>query len=255
MEQGQKPEVWSACENGVWMITLNRPQVLNALTIEMFYQLREEIEQAERAENADVVVLRGAGGNFCSGADLSVLAVLREDTQADEALRVINEFLTRLHRMPKPVISVIEGAAVGAGLNLALHADFVIATNNALLQEPFVHLGLTTDFGGTYMLPRLVGLAHAKRLALLGERLSGQEAERIGFIYKAVDAERLAEEVEKLIMTVRRVPKQAYAVTKEGLGRAQGMELEQALEWEKEQQPRLIAHPDFLSLIAAKSKK
>jgi enoyl-CoA hydratase/carnithine racemase len=186
---------------------------------------------------------------------LSVLAVLREDTQADEALSVINEFLTRLHRMPKPVISVIEGAAVGAGLNLALHADFVIATNNALLQEPFVHLGLTTDFGGTYLLPRLVGLAQAKRLALLGERLSGQEAERIGFIYKAVDAERLAEEVEKLIMTVRRVPKQAYAVTKEGLGRSQGMELEQTLEWEKEQQPRLIAHPDFLSLIAAKRKK
>ncbi|KQL44223.1 enoyl-CoA hydratase [Brevibacillus choshinensis] len=255
MEQAQKPPVWTECVDGVWTITLNRPQVLNAMTIEMFYLLRDAIEQGAREEQADVVLLRGAGGNFCSGADLSVLGAMSEKAQADEALTVINEFLTRLHHMPKPVIAMVEGAAVGAGLNLALHADFVIATHHAVIQEPFVHIGLTTDFGGTYLLPRLVGIAQAKRLALLGEKLSGTEAERIGLIYKAVDAEVLTEEVEKLIASVRRVPKQAFAVTKDGLTHAQGMDLEQSLAWEKVQQPALISHPDFLALIQAKRKK
>ncbi|MGG3494055.1 enoyl-CoA hydratase-related protein, partial [Brevibacillus choshinensis] len=114
---------------------------------------------------------------------------------------------------------------------------------------------LTTDFGGTYLLPRLVGIAQAKRLALLGEKLSGTEAERIGLIYKAVDAEVLTEEVEKLIASVRRVPKQAFAVTKYGLTHAQGMDMEQSLAWEKAQQPALIAQPDFLALIQEKRKK
>lgn len=255
MEQGQKPPVWAECVDGVWTITLNRPQVLNAMTIEMFYLLREVIEQGAREDQADVVLLRGAGGNFCSGADLSVLGALSEKGQADEALTVINEFLTRLHHMPKPVIAMVEGAAVGAGLNLALHADFVVAANNAVIQEPFVHIGLTTDFGGTYLLPRLVGVAQAKRLALLGEKVSGSEAERMGLIYKAVEASALSEEVEKLIAAVRLVPKQAFAVTKAGLSGVHGMDLERALAWEKEQQPALITHPDFLALIQAKRRK
>lgn len=255
MEQEQKPPVWTECVEGVWTITLNRPQVLNALTIEMFYLLRDAIEQGEREPEAEVVLLRGAGGNFCSGADLSVLGAMSEQAQAEEALTVINEFLTRLHHLQKPVIAMIEGAAVGAGLNLALHADFVVAAHDALIQEPFVQIGLTTDFGGTYLLPRLVGAAQAKRLALLGEKLSGTEAERIGLIYKAVDAALLADEVEKLIAAVRRIPRQAFAATKDGLTRAQGMSLEQSLAWEKAQQPALIAHPDFLSLIQAKRKR
>ncbi len=255
MEQGQKPPVWAECVDGVWTITLNRPHVLNAMTIEMFHMLREAIEEGAREDQADVVLLKGAGGNFCSGADLSVLGAMSEMRQADEALTVINEFLTRLHHLPKPVIAMLEGAAVGAGLNLALHADFVVAAHNAVLQEPFVQIGLTTDFGGTYLLPRLVGMAQAKRLALLGEKVSGTEAERIGLIYKAVDAAALPDEVEKLIAAVRLVPRQAFAVTKAGLSGAQGMNLEQALAWEKEQQPALIAHPDFLALIQAKKRK
>lgn len=255
MEQPLHPAVWTECVDGVWTITLNRPHVLNALTIEMFYQLRDAIEQGEREAGADMILLRGAGGNFCSGADLSVLGRMGEKAQAEEALTVINEFLTRLHHMPKPVIAVVEGVAVGAGLNLALHADFVIAAANALIQEPFVQIGLTTDFGGTYLLPRLVGIAQAKRLALLGEKLTGTEAERIGLIYKAVEPEALPQEVERLIAAVRRLPRQSFAVTKQGLSRTLEMDLAQALAWEKEQQPALIGHPEFLSLIAERRKK
>lgn len=251
----QETPVSTRLIGGVWIITLNRPHVLNALTLEMFEQLRDAIERGSREEEAEVVLLKGAGGNFCSGADLSVLGDMSKEAGAETALTVINDFLTQLHHMPKPVIAVIEGVAVGAGLNLALHADFVVASEDAVLQEPFVHIGLTTDFGGTYLLPRLVGLAAAKRLALLGEKLTGKEAERIGLIYKAVNTAELADEVERLIASVRRIPKQAFRVTKEGLSRAYGMDLEQALHWEKAQQSALIAHPDFLPLVMARRKK
>lgn len=254
-EQRLNPPVWTQCEGGVWTITLNRPRVLNAMTLEMFALLQEAIEQGAREEAAEVVLIRGSGGNFCSGADLSVLSSLRDEDQAEQALTVINRFLTALHHMPKPVVALIEGAAVGAGLNLALHADFVVAAEDALLQEPFVQIGLTTDFGGTYLLPRLVGLAQAKRLALLGEKLTGKEAEQIGLIYKAVEASRIEEEVEKLISRLRRIPAKAYATTKEGLLGSLQHDLAHALQWEKEKQPALIAQPEFASLVRARLKK
>lgn len=251
----QQTELIVTKSEGICTITLNRPHVLNAMTRETFSLLQETIAKVAADEEVDVLILRGAGGNFCSGADLSVLTAAADTKDADDSLIVINDFITTLHQMPKPVIAVIEGVAVGAGMNLALHADFVIATEKALFQQPFVHIGLTTDFGGTYLLPRLVGTAWAKRLALLGEKISGKKAEEIGLIYRAVEASQLESEVEKLVATVRRLPKQAYAVTKEGLGRCQANGLEYALAWEKQQQPSLIAHPDFQALVEAKMKR
>ncbi|MFY0544462.1 enoyl-CoA hydratase/isomerase family protein [Brevibacillus sp. H7] len=252
MEQVQTQPVLTEVKEGVFTITLNRPQVLNAMTLEMFSDLRKAIAQAANHAEAEVVLLRGAGGNFCSGADLSVLAKLSKPEEADVSLTLINDFLMQLHYMNKPVVALIEGVAVGAGLNLALHADFVVATTDAVLQEPFVHIGLTTDFGGTYLLPRLVGMAQAKRLALLGEKVSGKEAERIGLIYKAVEAETIEQEVNQLIAALRRLPRQALSKTKEGLEKGVELTLEQVLAWEKAQQPSLILHPDFQNLVQAK---
>lgn len=242
-------------ENHVYTITMNRPHVLNALTNEMFHELQQAIHHAATDENVKIVILQGAGGNFCSGADLSVLGSMSTREQADESLDVINSFLRELHFMKKPVIAVIEGVAVGAGLNLALHADFVLATKEAVLQEPFVHIGLTTDFGGTYLLPRLVGMAHAKRLAMLGEKISGQEAEQIGLIYKAVEADELREQLDQLIATLFRLPPQAVVKTKEGLETCLSLPLDEALEWEKANQPELILNPIFQALIAARVKR
>lgn len=255
MEQLRIQSVLTDISDGVCTITLNRPKVLNAMTIEMFNELKQAIEEAASNPEAEVVLLRGAEGNFCSGADLSVLQSLSNPVDTDEALDVVNSFLLQLHYMDKPVVALIEGVAVGAGLNLALHADFVVATKEAVLQEPFVHIGLTTDFGGTYLLPQLVGMVQAKRLALLGERINGSEAERIGLIYKAVDPDAIEQEVEKLIATLRRLPRQALLKTKEGLGRSVERTLEQVLVWEKEQQPRLILHPDFQASVSEKRKR
>lgn len=255
MEQNHNSQLIVTKAGGTCTITLNRPHVLNAMTVEMFSLLQDAIAKASEDEEVDVLILRGAGGNFCSGADLGVLTALTDKSDADQALTIINDFITNLHQMPMPVIAVIEGVAVGAGLNLALHADFVIATEDALMQEPFVQIGLTTDFGGTYLMPRLVGTAWAKRLALLGEKITGKKAEEIGLIYRAVEASQVESEVEKLVAAVRRLPKQAYAVTKEGLGRCQTNGLEYALAWEKQQQPSLIARPEFQMLVQAKLKR
>lgn len=253
--EDQEKQILVDKRDGVWTITLNRPQVLNALTVEMFGLLRDVVVEASEEEEARFIVLKGAGGNFCSGADLSVLGSFKEERQANEALTVINDLLTRLHQMPKPVIAAIDGVAVGAGLNLALHADFVLAAKSARLQEPFVQIGLTTDFGGTYLLPRLVGLAQAKRLALLADPISGEEAEQIGLIYKAVPADLLGQEVENLLRRLRQLPKKAYSVTKEGLNQSLQHDLGHMLAWEKEQQPALLQHPEFAALIRAKMKR
>ncbi len=254
-KQTETREVLTELADGVFTITLNRPQVMNAMTLDMFHRLDEAIAEASRSQEVDVVVLRGAGGNFCSGADLSVLGQISNPADADASLVVINRFLTTLHHLDKPVVAVIEGVAVGAGLNLALHADFVLAAEQAILQEPFVQIGLTVDFGGTYLLPRLVGMAQAKRLALLAERITGAEAERIGLIYKAVAADALQQEAERLIASLRRLPKHVLAVTKAGLAASPDMSLAQALEWEKRQQPQLIAHPAFQALVYAKMNR
>jgi len=255
MEHIQTQAVQTSLQDGVFTITLNRPQVLNAMTVEMFHALLAAVKEAAILPEAEVVLLKGAGGNFCSGADLSVLGSLSKPEEADAALLVINDMLTRLHCLDKPVVAMIEGVAVGAGLNLALHADFVVAARNAVLQEPFVHIGLTTDFGGTYLLPRLAGMAQAKRLALLGEKISGEEAERIGLIYKAVDAEQIELEVERLIAALRRLPKQALSVTKEGLRKSGTWTLGEALSWEKAQQPALILLPDFQQAVRARMNR
>lgn len=252
MTQIDAQELYTSLQDNIFTITLNRPKVLNALTLQMFQLLQEAIHEAATNDQAQIVVLRGAGGNFCSGADLSVLGSMSTREQANESLDIINSFLTELHFMQKPVISVIEGVAVGAGLNLALHADFVIATDDAVIQEPFVHIGLTTDFGGTYLLPRLVGMAQAKRLAMLGERIDGTEAERIGLIYKAVKKEQLEAEVNQLLATLKKLPQQAVVKTKEGLAGSLDDTLQAALAWEKESQPGLILHPDFQKLVLAR---
>lgn len=254
-EQTELKAVISQLESHVFTITLNRPQVLNALTTDMFLELQQAIHHAATNEQIKIVVLKGAGGNFCSGADLSVLGSMSTREQADESLDVINSFLRELHYMNKPVIAVVEGVAVGAGLNLALHADFVLATKDAVLQEPFVHIGLTTDFGGTYLLPRLVGMAHAKRLAMLGEKISGQEAAEIGLIFKAVEAHELGEQLDQLLATLFRLPPQAVVKTKEGLETCLSLSLDEALAWEKANQPELILNPNFQALVATRLKR
>ncbi|WP_240666698.1 enoyl-CoA hydratase/isomerase family protein [Longirhabdus pacifica] len=234
---------------GVLTITLNRPQVMNAMNDVMFRELHDVMLMAAKNESANIIVLKGAGGNFSAGGDLMTLSNPATHEHVIEGMAGINEMIEQLHHMPKPVIAVIQGAAVGAGLHLALQADFVIADVSAVIQAPFVQIGLTNDFGGTYVLPRLVGMAQAKRLALLCDKISGKEAMEMGLIFQAVASEALEGAAEKVIAKLNRLPKQAFLKTKEGLNHSLSWTLQDALEWEKENQSYLIKQPELKQAI------
>src|SRR5918992_5417185 len=181
-------------EAGVLTVTLNRPEKLNAFNPEMHKLLRDALEQALDDSGVRAVLLTGAGRGFCAGQDLSER---KADAPIDLSVSLgshYNPLVRRLRSLPKPVVCAVNGVAAGAGANIALACDIVLAARSASFVQSFSQLGLVPDSGGTYILPRLVGMARAMALALLSEKLSAEDAERWGLIWKAVDdAELLAE--------------------------------------------------------------
>lgn len=226
--------------NGVCRLALNRPKAMNALNLAIIRQLHQVFSTLWTEEEIRVVVLEGKGGNFSSGADM---ADLEKGWSAPEYLNVMRD-LSRLvqtiREVPQPVISKVKGAAVGLGANLALSADFVVSDHKALFWQVFVNIGLGLDGGGTYVLPRLVGIAKAKELALLGERLDGKTAESIGLIYRSVPEKDLDLEVEALIEKLLQRSPRALELIKAGLEGSFDMSLKEALEWEAAHQSILF---------------
>ena len=165
-------------ESGVLTLTLNRPERRNAIDGPMWEALRAGFERARDDPETRVVVITGAGGAFCAGADLSAK---REGHPLDR-MRSINEIALLLHELPKPTVARVDGVAVGAGWNLALGCDLVVATPTSRFSQIFAKRGLSLDFGGSWLLPRLVGMQQAKRLALLAEMIDATEAERLGLV-------------------------------------------------------------------------
>ena len=176
--------------DGVVTITLDRPKVKNAMSRQLFAELLETLlEIGERPEDR-VVVLTGAGGDFCSGADLSGGGVFAGGEHMTFTMQWINQIPLALHRMPKPTIAKVRGVAAGAGCNLALGCDLIVASDNARFAEIFTRRGLTPDFGGTWLLPRLVGLHRAKELAFFADVVPAADALAMGLLNRVVpDAE------------------------------------------------------------------
>ncbi len=166
-------------ENGIVTVTMNRPAKKNAANGTMWDELRDTFK--EIANNADdrVMILTGAGGEFCSGADLSDGGARRANTHALASMRNITDVAMSLARIPQPTIAKVRGVAVGAGCNMALMCDLVVCSDTARFAEIFAKRGLSLDFGGTWVLPRRIGLHKAKELALFGDIISAQEAERM----------------------------------------------------------------------------
>src|SRR2546423_15538509 len=185
-----------AAERGVLTVTLNRPEKLNAFNPEMHKLLRQALERALDEANVRAVLLTGAGRGFCAGQDLS------ERNSSDAApidLSVslgsnYNPLVRRMRALPKPIVCAVNGVAAGAGANIALACDVVLAARSASFVQSFARLGLVPDSGGTYFLPRLAGTARAMGLALLAERISAEEAERNGLIWKGHDDAQLMTE-------------------------------------------------------------
>ncbi len=238
-------------------LTLDRPERKNAVPPETWPALATAFREFD-VSDARVLVVSGAGGDFCSGADLAVDALDGDLTSAAanaDVMRVAGDAALALHRISKPTIAAVDGVAVGAGMNLAIGCDLVVATERARFCEIFVTRGLTLDFGGTWLLPRLVGLAKARELALTGRVVDAAEALAIGLVTRVVAVDDLDDTVADLAGRLAAGAPVAQRFTKVGLDRSWTMSFEQALQYEHQAQAVLLASEDLREGVAAFREK
>jgi enoyl-CoA hydratase/carnithine racemase len=241
-----------AVDGGIATITLDRPDVKNALGPDEWRALREHVAAAA-AESVRVVVVTGAGGAFSAGGDLKTmperLALPRDVRQA--SLIRDAEVVLSLRALAKPVIAMIDGPAMGAGLALALACDLRIASSRAKLGASFHRVGLTGDFGLLWLLPRVVGPTQAMELLMRAEAVDAERAERIGLVTRVVPAERLADETYDYARRLAAGPPIAQGLTKVGLHRALEHDLAAMISWEAEAQARCSHTADAHEGVAA----
>jgi 2-(1,2-epoxy-1,2-dihydrophenyl)acetyl-CoA isomerase len=246
-------------QNRVCTLTLNRPEVMNAFSEQMLDDFQDALDRIHQDEDVNVVVLQGAGGNFSSGAELSPRNYSLSHDDLHEIMKRLGRWVQTVRDLRQPVICKVRGMAVGGGANLALSCDFVLAAHEAKFIQPFIHIGLMTDLGGTYFLPRLVGLAKARELAMLGEKLSGRDAASIGLIYKSLPDGDLDGAVSALAETLAQKSPTAMSLIKKGLDKSHDMSLEEVLAWEAARQTERIQsaeHQEALTrFIQSRSKK
>jgi 2-(1,2-epoxy-1,2-dihydrophenyl)acetyl-CoA isomerase len=244
--------------NGVATLTLNRPDKLNSFTAAMHGEVRSALDRVAADKSARVLVLTGAGRGFCAGQDLGDRAVAPGGAPVDLGESVEKYYaplVLALRALPMPVICAVNGVAAGAGANIALACDIVIAARSASFNEVFCKLGLIPDTGGTYFLPRLIGSARATGLAMLGDRLSAERAEQWGLIWKCVDDAELANEVGALARHLSNAPTLGLARAKQAL-QASGLNtLEQQLALEAGMMRELGYTEDYREGVAAFMEK
>jgi enoyl-CoA hydratase/carnithine racemase len=240
---------------GVVEVTLNRPDRRNALNDLMLGELQTTLDEIAQRRDDRVLVLGGAAGTFCSGLDLATYDPTTPAGDTLPLMRTVNHLVSSLHRFAKPTIAKMDGAAVGAGCNLALACDLVIATERARLSEIFVHRGLAIDGGGSWLLPRLVGLQKAKELVFLGEFVSGAEAARIGLVNRVVPEDALDSTVAEWARQIAASPATALALSKTLLNASFSVGLDQALDAEATSQALAFATEDFQEAFAAFQEK
>ena len=215
-------------------VTLHRPERLNAADARMWSGLAEAMRILAGSTDVRAVVLQGAGRAFCAGADLAAGAsAAGEDRHSEvDTMRRIGAVCLAVHELALPMVARVQGPAVGAGWNLALACDLVVAARSATFSQIFARRGLSVDFGGSWLLPRLVGLQRAKELVLLAEMLDAEEAYRMGLVTRVVDDDRLDDEVAAVVRRLVAGPPIALAASKRLLNAGPGSSLSQALEAE-----------------------
>ncbi|RXK83564.1 enoyl-CoA hydratase-related protein [Filimonas effusa] len=239
-----------AVENGVAMITLNRPDKLNSFNREMALALQAALDDcADKAVRA--VYITGAGKGFCAGQDLAEVV----DPQGPGMERILSEhynpLITRIRNLPKPVIAAVNGVAAGAGANIALACDIVVASEKASFVQAFSKIGLIPDSGGTYFLPRLIGFQKASALMMLGDKISAAEAERMGMIYQVIPEEAFQSHSVQIAQTLAQMPTAGLAYTKMALNAAAANTLELQLQLEDTLQQKAAHTHDFKEGVQA----
>ncbi len=239
---------------GVTRLTLNRPDRLNSFTLEMHAALRAALTTIESDDACRAVVLTGAGRGFCAGQDLAARKMAPGGPPPDlgESLEQnYNPLIRRMRALPKPIVVAVNGVAAGAGANLALNGDIVLAARSARFIQSFTKLGLVPDAGGTWLLPRLIGEARAKAAVMLGDPITAEQAEDWGLIWRVVEDDRLEEEAMSLATRLSQGPTLGYAAHKRAIQAAATNSYDHQLDLERDEQRELGRSPDYQEGVAA----
>ncbi len=221
---------------GVAKITLNRPNVFNSFNREMALAFQLRLDECEKDDTIRAIYITGEGKAFCAGQDLAEAI----DPNGPELTKIVSEhynpIITRLRKIEKPIIGAVNGVAAGAGANIALACDICVATESSSFIQAFSKIGLIPDSGGTYFLPRIIGLQKASALTMLGDKVSAKDAEQMGMIYKSFSDDTFKVESFKIAETLSKMPTKGIGLTKRALNESFNNTLEQQLKLEDELQ-------------------
>lgn len=239
-------------ENKIAFITLNRPEVFNSFNREMALRLQSTLDLCETNNEVRAIVLSGNGKAFCAGQDLKEVTSPELNPGFKKILEEhYNPIILRIRKIKKPIIGAINGVAAGAGANIALACDIVVAHEKVSFIQAFSLIGLVPDSAGTFFLPRLVGFQKALALAMLGDKISAEEAERMGMIYKVIPLESFEEEVNKLALKLANMPTKALGMIKELYNKSMTNNLEAQLALESKLQIEAAQSEDYAEGVSA----
>ncbi|WP_104205145.1 2-(1,2-epoxy-1,2-dihydrophenyl)acetyl-CoA isomerase PaaG [Billgrantia saliphila] len=253
-----EPPLLFTVEDGVARLTLNRPDSLNSFNAEMHAEMRQALKAVRQDKSVRALLLTGSGRGFCAGQDLSDRNVApgAEAPDLGESLeKRYNPMLRTLRDLPFPTICAVNGVAAGAGANIAMGCDIVLAARSASFVQAFCKIGLVPDSGGTWTLPRLVGMARAKGLAMLGDKLSAEQAEQWGMIWKVVDDESLQDEALTLARHLATQPTRGLALIKRALHASADNGFNDQLDLERDLQRLAGRTSDYREGVAAFMEK
>ena len=242
-------------KNGVGIITLNRPDKLNAFSDELTFQLQDALKEMEKDKEVRAIILTAAGRGFCAGQDLQSRSIAQEmgerPSLGDSIRRRYNPIVIRLRRIEKPIIAAVNGVAAGAGASIAFACDYRIVTDKVNFIQSFTKVGLIPDSGATFILTRLVGLTKAFELMLSADKLSAEEALKLGIVNKIVGEDDLMKEAIALAEKLAAGPTKAFGLTKRAVNRAVFDDLEELLEYEASLQEIAGRSDDFAEGVKA----
>lgn len=227
----------ASLEESILTITLDRPNKLNSFIEPMAEQLQNALTDAKENDEVRCILLTGNGKAFCAGQDLPEVVDKGEDYELGNTVRKnYNPIIKAIRHLEKPVVCAINGTAAGAGANIAFACDIVLASDKAIFVQSFSKIGLIPDSGGTFFLPRLVGLQRANAMYLLDEKISAQKAEEIGLIYKSVEADALLDEARSICQKLAQMPTQGFGLYKRAINQSLSNNLDEHLELEADLQ-------------------